>query len=132
MDHLTLIVPVSAGRLQPTQAQLATIQGYLASKQSVAVKLSKPVKPRSNRQNAYLWGVVLPMIAEYTGHTTEDVHGWFKDEFLPRRFITLGGKEKELRKTTTELTSMEFEAYLERIRAWSAETLGLVIPLPNE
>ena len=37
----------------------------------------------------------------------------------------------KIKGSTKRLTTMEFESYLERVRAWSA-TMGIVLPLPNE
>jgi hypothetical protein len=131
-NTLSMILSVRDGKLEPSEAQKATIKSFLRTRKAVLLKLGKPVKPRSVRQNAYMWSAVLPLIADYTGHDTETIHQWLKDEFLPRRFIKIGDKEKELRKTTTELSTLEWEVYMERIRAWAATTLGVVVPLPNE
>lgn len=88
-------------------------------------------KPRSHSQNSYLWGVVYPLIAEYTGHSTEELHEAFKHLFLPRATF-LGDKEILANKSTTELSTVEMEDYLMRVRVWAGEELGVSIPLPNE
>ena len=79
-----------------------------------------------------MWGVVYKYIAAETGHNENEIHEWLKDEFLPPKFIKIGDKEKELHRTTTDLTTAEMEVYLERCRVWAGATLGCVIPLPNE
>jgi hypothetical protein len=43
--------------------------------------LSK-VGTRSNQSNRYYRGVVLQLIAEYTGQTKEELHEYFKQMFL--------------------------------------------------
>jgi hypothetical protein len=48
--------------------------------------------------------------------------------FLPRKFITLGAKEVEVRKTSADLSTEEFADYLRRIEAWAATELGIAIP----
>ncbi len=129
-DKLELLVPVKAGRLDPSEAQKATIGSFLATRdgKAVVVKLAKPVNSRSQRQNRFYWGVVLTTIAEATGNTTEDLHEHFKDRFLPRRFVTLAGKELEVAKTTTALSQDEFSKYLEQLAAFAASELGITLP----
>lgn len=130
---LTITVPVAAGKCQFTPAQLDTIRVHLEryNGKAVVVSFAKPKSTRSLKQNAYLWGVVYQFIAAHTGMSTEDVHDWCKDEFLPRRFVTLAGKEKEIRKTTTELTTGEFNEFVERVTAWAAQELGVSVPEPG-
>ena len=89
-------------------------------------------KPRSLKENSYLWGIVYSEIASETGHSSEDIHTAMKDMFLPKVFVTIGDNEYEVRKSTTDLTTSEMEDYLMRIRAFAAQELNLGIPLPNE
>lgn len=132
--QLTLTIPVKDGELNPSFAQRQSMSGYLHSRngQAVVVKFSKPVTRRSNSQNAFYWGVVLETIATDTGHTAEEIHSVFKEMFLPRKFITVGRREVETRKSTTELSQDEFHLYLEQIRAFAATELSIRIPNPNE
>jgi hypothetical protein len=127
---LTLLVPVEGGRLNPTDGQKATIAAFLRTREgkAVEVKFARPTTSRSLRQNRFYWGAVLTTIAEATGNSTEDLHLVLKDMFLPRKFITLGTKEVEVRKTTTDLTTEEFTLYLEAVRGWAASELGITMP----
>lgn len=131
-DKLTLTAQVKAGKCQFSDGQLDTIRAFLSrfDGRAVQVVFSRVRKTRSLRQNAFLW-VTYSYIAEHTGMSSEDVHDWCRDEFLPRRFVTLAGKEKEIRKTTADLSSTEFNEYLERVTAWAAQELGLNIPEPS-
>ncbi len=87
---------------------------------------------RSDRQNRYMWSVVYKIIADETGHSTEVIHDFMMSMFLPRSFITVGKAEQEVRKSTTELSTVEMEDYLMRIRVFAAQDLQCQIPLPNE
>lgn len=131
----TLQIPVTVkdGWINLCDADKRLIQAWARNREGkrVTLRLSPHSKPRSNRQNRYLWGVVYSYIAAYTGHSTEDLHAVLRDQFLERRFIELAGKEVEVRKSTAELSASEFTAYVERIVAWSATELGLAIPLPE-
>lgn len=130
---LTLTIPVQGGKLAPSYHQKMAIGGYLSGRgdKPVEVKFSKPVTTRSNNQNRYMWGVVYKILADETGHTPEEIHAAAKQLFLPRKYITLGNNEIEVEKSTAELSTEEFELYLERLRVWASTELGIRIPLPN-
>lgn len=72
------------------------------------------------------------MIADFTGHDTEEVHEYCKMKFLPRHSVTIANEECQVSKSTTRLTTDEIEEYLNRVRVFAANELSLTIPLPNE
>ena len=80
----------------------------------------KPVKgkPRSDPENRYFHGVILPILAEYTGYTIDEMKGVVKFKFNI--------------KSTADLTTVEFEKFCSDIRAWASRDLGCYIPEPNE
>ena len=49
-----------------------------------------------------------------------------------KAFRALGGEKIPITKSTTELSTVEFEDYVAKIRMWAASFLSLIIPLPNE
>ena len=134
MKQLSLTIPTEDGQLRPSEAQKQAMTGYLLTRsgKAVVLRLSAPINRRSNTQNSFYWGVVLETIAADTGHTSEEIHEVFKAQFLPRKFVTVGFTEVQLPKSTTELSTIEFEQYLEQIRAWCSTELGISIPIPNE
>lgn len=94
-------------------------------------------KNRSGNQNRYYWSVVIELISEHTGFTREEIHEILKHKFL-RRTIWIphnadGVKEMNvIARSTTDLTTKEFEEFLSSIRGWAAICLGISIPEPNE
>lgn len=84
----------------------------------------KKAKPRSLSQNRYYFGGVLEMISEATGYEKEEVHEIMKVMFIKRN-IRFG---LEVPCSTTDLTTIEFNEYIEKIRAWASRTLSLDIP----
>jgi hypothetical protein len=86
---------------------------------------------RSVKQNRYYWGVVVKMLAEYTGHDMDEMHEILKYKFNPRS-IDVEGKEVTIGATTRELTTKEFMDYNERIKVWAVTTLNLTIPNVGE
>lgn len=134
MNKITQNIRVSGGRLDPSDLQKSAVQSFVRKFEgkTVAVTFAKPTVSRTQNQNAFYWGVILTELAAHTGHTTEDLHCVVKDLFLPRKFINIGQKEIEIRKTTTDLTPEEFNQYLTRICAWASQELGLSLTEPNQ
>lgn len=98
---------------------------------NVIIEIQK--KKRSNDQNAYLWGVCYELVRlglKDMGElwSTNDVHIYFKDKFLKVRQPS--GLDKVL--STTELSTVQFNEYVEQIQIFCAEHLGIIIPDPNE
>ncbi|OWK34649.1 recombination protein NinB [Fimbriiglobus ruber] len=102
------------------------------------ITLKEVKRKRSVSQNAYYWGVVIAEITKmFRDHGNyvdgEDVHEFLKLRVakLSRMIVTPDGEVHKSLGSTTKLSTMEFEVYLERVRAWAAE-YGCIIPLPNE
>lgn len=89
--------------------------------------LKPPRKPRSLKENAYYWGVVIQMISDETGFTPEEAHEAMKWLFLKKQI----GKIVSVRSTAT-LNTLEFENYVENIKRFASLELNLYIPNPNE
>lgn len=94
------------------------------------VIISRRTRQRSLPQNAYYWGVVLPVIAHETGHTCEELHEIYKRMFLTRKILKYKGKEYHTPGSTTDCNTMEFGEYMMKICA-EAASLGINIPDPN-
>src|SRR4051794_1255868 len=96
-----IVAPVRNGKLDPSDGQKKVIAAFLQrfEGQDVRVTFSQRTKTRSNNQNRFYWGVVLTMIAAETGHTTEEIHEYMKDKFLPKVYVSIKGHERELTKS---------------------------------
>ena len=94
-------------------------------------------KPRTNQQNAYLWGVVYPAIMEgggeaLGGFTRDDVHEWLLGECFGWEVLEgFGRKRMRPLKRSSALNKQEFSDYLTFIDTKCAE-FGIVIPQPYE
>jgi hypothetical protein len=108
--------------------KLVSVCEQLGDGTEADLTLKKHQKIRSNPQNAYYWGVVIKMIADHTGEHPNRIHGVLADMFLKVK----GWLGKERVKSTTELTTVEFEEYAESCRRWASIALDMYIPLPNE
>lgn len=92
---------------------------------------------RSRSQNAWYWGCVVGFVAEHTGYTAEEIHEIYKAKFLPKTLAFADGNGEVLGEfviggSTTRLNTVEFSEFCERIREWAADSLGVVIPDPQE
>ena len=92
---------------------------------------------RSSPQNRYYWGAMLPIVKEGLKGvgiemSKEQTHELLKYKFLKREFITSDGDILQIIGSTTELSTKEFNEYIESIQIWSAEYLNVNIPDPNE
>ncbi len=90
---------------------------------------------RSNNQNRYFHGVVLPMISEEMGEwDTEHVKDMLKDKFLVDEEMVVTKKgisflQKKI-KHTSELNTLEFKIFVEKCVFWAREFLKIEIPEP--
>lgn len=124
-----------SGRIVKGRLQLAhpdAFRAYTASMkegEDVYLSVSKRFKERSLDQNAYYWGVVIPLLSGHIGYFEDEMHEAMKLKFLYRE---VPGKIPTI-VSTARLSTKEFSEYIDRIIAWAAQMdPPLVIPLPNE
>jgi len=113
---------------------------HLASMGDVPIKVTieKRYSRRSSRQNSYYWGVVVSIIHERLVEfgwdvTQEETHEFLKDRFNRREYISPDtGEVFSVIKETKGMDTVEFNRYIEDIIRFSAETLDVQVPYPNE
>jgi len=97
----------------------------------VCVSITRGRK-RSSPQNNYYWGVVIPLAWQGlvdlgNDCDEEDVHEYLKERFGKRKVM----QDYTIAESTTKMTTLEFEEYLERIKRFAAVDLCVNIPDPN-
>lgn len=100
----------------------------------------KDIRRRSVPQNAYYWGVIVPMVRRglyEAGYeevkTNDDAHEVMKHVHLKKRVVSRQtGDVIDLAGSSADLSIPEFAEYIERICQWAAEYLNVVIPSPYE
>jgi len=105
----------------------------------VEISIKKSKKTRSNPQNSYYWGVVIPCVLNgltdlgNAGLTNDIVHSFLKDRFIQEGAEIIIPKTAEVikMKTTTTLSTTQMMGYIADIQQFSAEILGVVIPDPT-
>ncbi len=95
---------------------------------------------RSNPQNAYLHGVVIPLVFDGLRDAgfddvrdKEDAKLVIKTLFLTRKIHNPeNGDTIPIIRKTSELTTTEMMQFIDEVIKWAAEYLNVQIPLPNE
>jgi hypothetical protein len=122
---------VKNGKLIFKELELFKIYLHSLEGKSLDIIVRLVRKDRSNQENRYYRGVVVPMISEHTGYTPEEVHEFLKLKFLSK-IIVLAGKDERIPRSSTELSTIEWEKWMTEIREWAAQELSLVIPEPKQ
>lgn len=105
---------------------------------NIVIKFERKGSKRSNPANRYYWGVVIREITirlRELGHQwlkDEDVHDMMKLKFNYEQIVSEQGEVLELPKSTSTLTKTQFAEYVDKIRMWAADFLGINIPDPNQ
>ena len=93
---------------------------------------------RTDRQNRYYWPCFVQMFRDFLADqgqpiTREEAHEFFKRRFLTREIVNpQTGEVMETTASTADLTTAEFNQYLDTIAAWLHDSFGMIVPEPNE
>lgn len=105
----------------------------------LVLTFEKPKKQRSNNQNAYYWGLLIPIlqksIKESWGEiwSKEKTHDFCKMQFnFTERVNEDTGLILRVPKSTTENTTSSQEDLHSEIRNFIFEWFNIQVPLPNE
>ena len=138
MKKLEFFGEVIAGRLAEETARMVGLAIRQFDGKRVAITIAELKRKRSNPQNRYYWGCVVPAVLQMfveagNAMDVEEIHAYLKEHIgkLKKVVIDPAGMQRVILCSTTRLSTAEFEVYMDRIRAWAAE-FGTVIALPNE
>lgn len=122
-----------------TRAQIAaTLKAHAGT--TIEVRIRRHKATRSERANRYYWGVVLALLAKDQEMTPEEMHDAMCDQFLPNErkrvefFNKLTGETLDVEidpRRSSKLKGDEFYDFVERVRLWGLEFLGVVTPDPE-
>lgn len=111
---------------------------YIASLEGKEIEetIKKAVDRRTTQANKYLWGVCYAIISESTGYDPEQVHIEMKRRFASKRvpYQTQNGIQDEffITESTRKMDSVRFTKYVDDVKKFAAEFLGLYIPEAGE
>ena len=138
MEKITIISNVNGGNLKRNRGLIKdAIKEYEGK--DVLITFEKPKKKRSNPQNAFYYGVVIPIVQNClrdAGYimNNDATHDLIKLKFLKEVILTNEetGEVLERVKSTTELSTSQFMDFISEIRIFTIEYFGADIPEPNE
>lgn len=126
---------IEISNYQPLKRIIRNLKG-----EQLLVKFKKFFETRSDKQNRYIWGVVVPTVMAWMRETTgekpvkDDVYVWLRksllghtlvvSEILGEEVVRLGGKR------FSKMTTKEFAEAIEIIIDTMAQR-GCIIPLPR-
>jgi len=104
----------------------------------VEVVIKKKRKKRTSgqpdelgNQNAWYWGVILPLCGGELGYTSEEIHEIFISQFAPYIYKDFAGQKVAIKIRTHEMDTIQFTQYVESIRV-KMSGLGITIPDPEK
>ena len=131
MNFYSLITPEG---LKWTDPQ--AMSKYLSRRVGKTAKVSFQVEhsKRTLAENAYYHWVIVKILSDETGFSPEEMHDIIKTHFLTEKIRLPKDRRRKITRTrsTTDLTTVEFEILCENIRTWAQLTLNIHIPKPNE
>ncbi len=103
------------------------------------VEVKKVRKPRSNDQNAWLWGCIYPLLldamidAGWEFTNTEQLHEFFKAQMTADEVVNREtGEIIKFPSSTSRMSTTEFSAYCEKLREYARQYLNVEIPDPDK
>lgn len=100
--------------------------------QSVELIIRRKRKKRSSAQNRTYW-MYVSILAEETGFSKDEFHEIIKMKFLKdERVDEKTGEVYPYLKSTSKLSTVEFNYLFEQLYQWAAETFHVTLPKPKE
>lgn len=124
MRNLTYIHKVN-GEVQDREKLLRWFNRYLDTCPNGDMLIEFVSAPRTQAQNAYYW-VVTGIIARHLGISSDELHEYFKEMYLPKQEYFVAIKKKQIQSTTI-LNVDEMAAMIDKVIQFAAEH-GVVIP----
>jgi hypothetical protein len=129
---------IAGGHLPHAIRQKIALTMQQAEGKRIRVSLSEVKSRRSLSQNSYYWGVVIEHVRQMFADAGQDIDKEEAHDFLKLHVGGLkdvvtdpAGVKHSVPRSSTRLTTIDWEVYMTKIRAWAAE-FGCQIPEPNE
>lgn len=103
------------------------------------ITIKKVRRQRSNKQNGYLWGCAYPLLLKgminvgWEFATIEQIHEFFKGQFTSEQIVNKDtGEVVEIPSSTSEMDTVTFNTYVDKLREYASEYLGMELPEPDK
>lgn len=108
---------------------------YFKEGKELEITIERKFSKRTTQSNRYYW-LLITMIAERFRElgndcTKDDIHCFMRSKFCFKEILK-DDEVLQLPKSTTELTKSEMSEYIEKIKIFSATSLDLNLPEPNQ
>ena len=127
----------------PKRARKEIGEAFAGKTLQVRIRIAR--KSRSDLQNRYYWGVVIPAVLQAfidlgneglfagSADSADLIHEFLKNKFLPPLEVANAtGEVERIPGSTRKLSKVEFMDYIAAIQRWAAEFLFITIPDPGE
>lgn len=119
VDEQAKFVPEDRARWHATLSRLRD--------KRVEVTIGRERKIRSLSANRYYWGWIMPILAEYTGYSAQDLHEALKARILGCNETPFG----PVPRGTSTLDETQFSDFVMHVKAEAAQ-LGCYLPEPED
>lgn len=143
MRKVTILSKIENGRFTKNNHRIMEVMNSFNG-QMVTISIEKGKKKRSNQQNAYWWGVVIPVFQNALKtagmtRTKEQTHEMIGD-LVRQKYghsplhveMVVNDEVFEERRGTSELTTSEFMELVSYACDFAMDVFGVEIPSPNE
>jgi len=95
------------------------------------IKTTNKRAKRSLSQNSLMW-LWLACIEQETGQSKDELHSFFKSTILGQESRICFGVVYNDTVTTTDLDTLLFKQYLDKIQIFASSELGIILPNPED
>lgn len=138
MKKISILTRVENGKFKRNISLIKkAVQNFEGKEIEITIK--RKYKQRSLPQNAFYWGVIIPMfqelINEHWGEikSSEEIHEILKSQCnYTEKVNQQTGEITKIPQSTTELTTAGWLEYEQKIRQFAMDFFHATIPEPNE
>lgn len=132
---MAMVLEINFNSLDQKRILYQTLRGMRGIQR---ITITEAKRQRTCQQNRYYFGVVVHLFHRFLNDqgealTKEQTHELMKAKFLRETVINheTGEVIGERIKSTTELSTKDFAAYVDQCIAWLADMFGIVCPPPE-
>lgn len=138
MKKISILTRVENGKFKRNISLIKkSVQNFEGKEIEITIK--RKYKQRSLPQNAFYWGVIIPMfqelINEHWGEikSSEEIHEILKSQCnYTEKVNQQTGEITKIPQSTTELTTAGWLEYEQKIRQFAMDFFNATLPEPNE
>lgn len=95
------------------------------------IKITQKREKRSIDQNSLMW-LWLSAVEQETGNNKEDLHDYFRAQYLGGEWREIFNDKYFKLKSTTQLNTLQFTNYLNKIQVFANTELSIQLPNPED